>query len=232
MSNIHQRFCFGSFSMWYSISCLLVAANVVPTHGGDPEEVPWCRWARHRLGILRCSRKYLDIPHRVLLYKSLICSFIDFGDTIYTTSSSENLRRLQVLQNTACRIILQRDNHSPTFQLHIDLNMLPLNLRRHIRIVCECYKAVNDENHCSNDFFIPVVRVTGPRTRGVSNSLMNIPKCKTVTGQKGFSVRGPKIWNSVPLEFQSIASYDVFKESYSKYVHDKFVRGESDDFPT
>ena len=186
----------------------------------------------NRMGILRCSHKYLDVSTRVILYKSLISPHLDFGDTVYCTTSAENLKRLQILQNTACRIILRRDLMTPTFQMHIDLILLLLNLRRHIRVVCEFYKSVKDETYCLNHFFTPVVRVTGVRTRVVTRKNLNYSRCKTNTGQKAFAVRGPKTWNSIPSEFQAIDSFDLFKNSYSKYVFGKFVWGESDDFPT
>ena len=51
-------------------------------------------------------------------------------------------------------------------------------------------------------------------------------------GQKAFSFRGPKTWNQVPLDLQLIETYEGFKTGYSKYVQDKFLRGESQDFPT
>ena len=139
---------------------------------------------------------------------------------------------MQTLQNTACKIILRRDNRSPTFQLHVDLNILPLHLRRHIRVVCECFKAAKDEEYCLGDFFVPIARPTGARTRGVSNIVMQVPKCKTTAGQRAFSCRGPRTWNMVPSALQSLDSYESFKKAYSNYVQDKFVKGESQDFPT
>ncbi len=190
------------------------------------------RKVANRMGILRCSRKFLDVPHRVMLYKSLICSYIDFGDIVYTTSSADNLKRLQTLQNTACKIILRRDNRAPTFKLHVDLNLLPLHLRRHIRVVCECFMSVHEESYCLRDFFVPVVRPSGPRTRGVNRNIIKVPKCNTNAGQRAFSYTGPAVWNKVPPSFQSIESYESFKKAYSRYVLDKFVRGESQDFPT
>ncbi len=106
----------------------------------------------------------------------------------------------------------------PTFQMNLDLNLLPLHLRRHIRIVCECYKSVEDESYCLNHFFTSVARVVGPHTRGVARNNMKIPKCKTSMGHKAFAVRGPKTWNLVPSDFQAIGSLDQFKNSYSKHV--------------
>ena len=93
-------------------------------------------------------------------------------------------------------------------------------------------KSVKENSYCLSDFFIPIVRPVGARTRGLINNVMQVPKCKTSAGQRAFSCRGPRTWNNVPADHQSIDSYESFKKAYSKYVQDKFVRGESQDFPT
>ncbi|CAH3175104.1 unnamed protein product, partial [Porites lobata] len=40
---------------------------------------------------------------------------------------------------------------------------------------------------------------------------LHIPLCKTAAGQRAFTFRGQKLWNSLPDEFQSITNLDVFK---------------------
>ena len=37
------------------------------------------------------------------------------------------------------------------------------------------------------------------------------PLCRTAAGQRSFTFRGQKLWNSLPDEFQSITNLDVFK---------------------
>ena len=66
----------------------------------------------------------------------------------------------------------------------------------------------------------------------LTGKVMQVPRCKTSNGQKAFCFRGPKAWNSVPFEFQSLGSNDLFRSKYSQYLYDKFALGECDDFPT
>ena len=40
---------------------------------------------------------------------------------------------------------------------------------------------------------------------------LHIPLCRTAAGQRTFTFRGQKLWNSLPDEFQSITNLDVFK---------------------
>ena len=40
---------------------------------------------------------------------------------------------------------------------------------------------------------------------------LHIPLCRTAAGQRAFTFRGQRLWNSLPDEFQSITNLDVFK---------------------
>ena len=46
-------------------------------------------------------------------YKSLILPHFDYCDTIYMTSSLQNVNRLQLIHNAACRTILLTDKYTP-----------------------------------------------------------------------------------------------------------------------
>ena len=39
-----------------------------------------------------------------------------------------------------------------------------------------------------------------------------MPLCGTAVGQREFTLRGQKLWNSPPDEFQPISNLDAFKE--------------------
>ncbi len=116
--------------------------------------------------------------------------------------------------------------------MHIDLDLLPLEARRHVRLVNECYKATNLQQYSLQDFFVPIARVTGPRTRAVSNVIYVIPQCRTEKGRKAFAYRGPKVWNTVPIEYKNKPLYDSFKSPYLKFVKDMYKKGENHTFPT
>ena len=38
-----------------------------------------------------------------------------------------------------------------------------------------------------------------------------MPLCRTAEGQRAFTFRGQKLWNSLPDAFQSITNLDLFK---------------------
>ena len=63
--------------------------------------------ASMKLVILRKSREYLDRKTAVFLYKSLVLPLMDYCSLVYTNTNEANLNRLQLVQNAACRTILQ-----------------------------------------------------------------------------------------------------------------------------
>ena len=50
-----------------------------------------------------------------------------------------------------------------------------------------------------------------------SRDRLHIPLCRTAAGQRVFTFRGQKMWNSLPDEFQSITYLDVFKAKIKKH---------------
>ena len=42
-------------------------------------------------------------------------------------------------------------------------------------------------------------------------TLAIVPLCRTAAGQRAFTFRGQKLWNSLPDEFQSITNLHLFK---------------------
>ena len=45
----------------------------------------------------------------------------------------------------------------------------------------------------------------------------HIPLCRTAAGQRAFTLRGQKLWNSLPDELQSITSLDAFKAKMKQH---------------
>ena len=64
------------------------------------------------------------------MYKQLILPLFDYSDHIYDGTTQYNKHILQVLQNSAFRCILRADRMTPTSQLHVELDMDRLNIKR------------------------------------------------------------------------------------------------------
>ncbi len=71
-----------------------------------------------------------DRKHLKLLYGSLIRSKIDYGAVLYDSAKKLELQKLNTVQNSAIRLITGVMYTSPIPSMHVESNVLPLNLRR------------------------------------------------------------------------------------------------------
>ena len=78
--------------------------------------------ASQKLGILRRSRDYLDHSTSLTLYKSLVLPHLDYCDIVYMCTTVQNLNKLQLIQNGACRTILRAPKDTSVSEMHKDLS--------------------------------------------------------------------------------------------------------------
>ena len=75
--------------------------------------------------------------------------------------------------------------------MHVELDVLPLNLRGHIRLISKCHESAHSANISVHEFRVLIARVVRAHTRAVVNHKLLIPKCQTDNGQKALSFCGP-----------------------------------------
>ena len=115
---------------------------------------------------LRKIRKDIDQNKSLFLYKSLILSYFDYLDAIYGCATKDALNQLQLIQNSASRMILFADMDTHTADMHRILNLLPLDERRFMHCTFLCHESIYFEDQSSiSFFFVPIVNVTGRYTR-------------------------------------------------------------------
>ncbi len=176
-----------------------------------------------KVALLRKLNECLDRKTVLTLYKTLVLPHFDFCDTVYMSTSVQNLSKLQLIQNTACRTILMAPGETPIVELHSHCNSLLLTDRRNVHMALECHKNIYFENQASlGHFYVPVVRVTGAHTRLLNNMHMIVPRVKTAAGMKAYSVRGSKFWNSLKMEIRLLESFNLLKSRISVSAKDMF----------
>ena len=127
------------------------------------------------MGVLRRSREYLDSATSLTLYKSLVLPHLDYCDLVYMNTTVQNLNKLQLSQNGACRTILRQPKDTSVSQMHEELGIPTLIQRREYHLATECYKAVNNPDAGLNHMF-KLVQNTHTRTTRLSlNQGMTIP---------------------------------------------------------
>ncbi len=79
-----------------------------------------------RLRMLGKTRKFVTEQTSLMMYKSLIAPVFYYCDVVYDCLSTADSSKLQKIQNSALRIVLQRDKCSHVAALHQDLNLMYL----------------------------------------------------------------------------------------------------------
>ena len=114
---------------------------------------------------------------------------------LYEVVLEYQLKRLQVIQNSAAKLILVPEPTGPVYQLHEQLKLDTLATRRCKSMVRILYGIIHDgEPAYLFDCLKPVAHPTRV-TRVSEAGHMQVPIIKGMYGSYSFSYRGPLQWN-------------------------------------
>ena len=172
------------------------------------------------MGILMYVNRIKDsLPYstRLLVIQALVISIMNYCSKIWGAASKSNLQKIQKLQNFAARIVLgnvrKRDHISPHLK---KLEWLRLENKYVLDICILTFKILNGS---FRPWLYSITRVNEMNNRITrQENDLYIPQTRTVVGERQVLVRGPKLWNKLPVEIKNTASIAVFKKSLKKYL--------------
>ena len=93
------------------------------------------RLASHKVDLLSRIRKFITNDAALLIYKTKILPYLDYGDVLYLGSCNKALSKLQSIQNRALRICISAPRRTSTNNTHNIAQMPELKHRRtaHLR---------------------------------------------------------------------------------------------------
>ncbi len=168
------------------------------------------------LGAIGRVRRFITKDIALNLYKSLVVPYLDYAAIIYQHTSLENLARVQMIQNNACRLITRNGKYASVLGMHIELNLRMLVDRRLFQVSMFMYKFVKGDITDRNiqDMFRTLELQHGRNTRAQSRNDFIVPICRTRMGERAFSVYGAKTWNRLLLEIRGSNTTDTFTRRY------------------
>ncbi len=165
----------------------------------------------NKLGLLYKTRSLFDEKTALMLYKAMITPHLDYGCLLYEVAPEYQLRRLQVIQNAAARLILLAQPDTPVYQLHEKLHLDTLATRRSKTMVKTTYSCLHDkEPHYLYDK-LKAVSHEGRRTRACDSGMLQVPRMKTNYGKMSYAFRGPVQWNVTNLDFKAAVNKKQLK---------------------
>ena len=164
-----------------------------------------------RLSLLRRIKHFLPLTARLLFYNNLILPIFDYADVVWGDKNNVSIMNaLQVLQNKAAKIILDRPFHSSATSALATLKWLNLEQRRFYDRCIYVYKCINGLMEHSmklltnNDIHNYYTR---------NNDKLRLPsRVRRNWRKQRICYQSMKNWNSLDKETRNAPSVRIFKQ--------------------
>ena len=165
------------------------------------------------IGFLKHAKNILPIASLKTLYSSIVEPHFRYCCSVWGCCGTTDIDQLQKLQNRAARIVTNSSFDAPSRPLIESLGWKTVRefIDQDSRLMV--YKSINGlaPQYMSNLF----TRNSTLSSRNLRNTKtdLKLPKKTTANGQKCFSYRGAKLWNSLSAEIKQAPSIAVFKQN-------------------
>ena len=158
---------------------------------------------------LRHIRPLIDLPTARMVAQGVVTSRLDYCNGLLYGTSTRNIDRLQVAQNTLARAVCQASWSSSATDLRRSLHWLPVKQRIDYKLAVVTFKAQSTgvPAYLASlvDNYVPTRTL-----RSADQFLLCSPIVKLVCSRKAFSVNAPLVFNSLPYNCRSAPFIIVF----------------------
>ena len=186
-----------------------------------------CKSSINHLRNLFRIRRYLDVSAASTVIHAFITTRLDYCNHLYFGLPRYKVKKLQQIQNIAARYVTcarKYDHITPVLE---QLHWLPVSYRIVFKHLLFVYKSLNGlcPQYLRN---LLEHRKSARSLRSNFQDLLIQPTCKTKTyGDRAFSVCGPKIWNTVPLEIRQSSTVVLFKKKLKTFLFTRVIESNS-----
>ena len=165
------------------------------------------------IGFLRHAKSFLPLAGLKTLYTGVVEPHFRYCCSVWGCAGSTYINQLQKLQIHAARIITNSSFDTPSRPLITELSWKTIDKLIDNETKTMVFKLLSDlaPQYLCN-LFIKNSACSSGSLRNTETDL-RLPKKRSANGQKSFSFRGAKLWNSLPAESKMASSLGGFKKS-------------------
>jgi exonuclease III len=166
--------------------------------------------------------KYLSPWTKLLIYKSIIAHHFEYCCTILWETNEENIKKLQLLQNKAMRVILRCHKYTSIKDMLHACCLLSIKQKLALQVLLLVHKIVNNKcpQYLCNDIKFNK-DIHHYNTRGSED--ITLGKQKSKFYQKSMMVSGFKLFNTLPRQTKCITNEIKFKRECVSFVKKMFM---------
>lgn len=166
-------------------------------------------------------RNHLTQDACKILMQALVLSKIDYANSLLLGTAKGQLKRLQLLQNMAARVILRLQKWDHISYGLQNLHWLKVEERIEYKVATLIYKALHGD---APGYLADFVKKADPQRELRSSAKIHLdPKyCNnSQTKSSSFKYQAPRIWNELPTEIKTAESLDAFKSKLKTLLFSK-----------
>ena len=170
-----------------------------------------CKASQFQLCNLYRIRDYFDKTSLEILLHAFVTSRLDYCNSLLVGSPLCDTRKLQLVQNSAARLLLRCKKSDHITPILHDLHWLPIQFRIQFKILLLTYKALH---HLSPPYISSLLTPAAPvrALRSRTSTTLLIPRSnRACFGDRAFSIAAPKLWNALPASIHNATSVASFK---------------------
>ena len=163
-------------------------------------------------------RKYLTKDATKLIVHSLVTSRLDMCNSLLYGIPNNQLHRLQLVQNTAARLVTLTKKRFHITPVLIDLHWLPVKQRIDYKILVFTFKALNGLTPSYLSDLLCAYTPARTGLRSTNRQLLHQPRSHNSFGDRSFIICAPKLWNQLPIQIRNSTCLSSFKSTLKTHL--------------
>lgn len=157
-------------------------------------------------------RPCLTIETTKSLVRNLVLTRLDYCNSLLIDVPAFLVNKLQLVQNSAARLVYRQRKHDHITPALISLHWLPVAMRSRFKLCLLVYKCLRGTGPKYLNELLSLQDSKRSLRSTQDTRLLQIPRSSSKLGQRAFSISGPVVWNTLPLELRKKDSLQAFKK--------------------
>ena len=166
----------------------------------------------YQLRIIAKVKPYLPSKQLEMAIHAFISSRLDYCNSLYVGINQASLKRLQLVQNAAARLLTGTKKYHHITPVLASLHWLPVKFRVDFKVLLFVFKSLHG---LSPSYLSELIEpYVPPRAlRSADKMLLKVLHDTNMRsrGDRAFAAAGPILWNMLPLHIRSAQSLVTFK---------------------
>ena len=179
-----------------------------------------CRACFYHIRDLRRIRKSLSLDLAKQIAVALVSSKLDYCNSLFHNMPEKDIARFQRVQNCLAKVVTNAPRFSRSVPILKRLHWLPVKFCIHFKICAITFRTLI-ENQPAYLADLLVRPKCSKYLRSTNSNRFVVPRIKTKTGSRTFSISGPALWNALPVPIRNAKTILTFRKLLKSHLFDQ-----------